>query len=314
MAARSSSNASSGPQTIVGDLIYDVGMHDGTDTDFYLKKGFRVVAIEADPALVAQARDRFSDAIAADRLVIVNAAVSDRDGVTSFYRCPEQDGRCGAYSSTGLSTTVEEVAKEVSRRVGVHFESIDVESCRLETILEEHGVPYYLKVDIEGADVLCLQALEQFSERPKYVSVEIQHLHPDRQFEGLCHLYLLNYRQFKIIDQRFFHKVRLPFPAREGIYVAYKFKGHTTGPFGEETSGRWSSFDEIVSVYRAPTRRTEAWLWGTRDAWFDLHAKLDDKTTPPLGPRGSAGLYSSSYVRPVIRRLSWLRRQMFRSG
>ena len=24
-------------------LIYDVGMYDGTDTDFYLRKGFRVV-------------------------------------------------------------------------------------------------------------------------------------------------------------------------------------------------------------------------------------------------------------------------------
>jgi 16S rRNA A1518/A1519 N6-dimethyltransferase RsmA/KsgA/DIM1 with predicted DNA glycosylase/AP lyase activity len=31
------------------DLIYDVGMHHGEDTEFYLRKGFRVVAFEADP-------------------------------------------------------------------------------------------------------------------------------------------------------------------------------------------------------------------------------------------------------------------------
>ena len=30
------------------DLIYDVGMHRGEDTAFYLRKGFRVVAVEAD--------------------------------------------------------------------------------------------------------------------------------------------------------------------------------------------------------------------------------------------------------------------------
>jgi hypothetical protein len=32
------------------DLIFDVGFHRGEDTDFYLKKGFRVVAVEATGA------------------------------------------------------------------------------------------------------------------------------------------------------------------------------------------------------------------------------------------------------------------------
>ena len=34
-------------------LIYDVGMHNGDDTAYYLRRGFRVVAIEPNPALVA---------------------------------------------------------------------------------------------------------------------------------------------------------------------------------------------------------------------------------------------------------------------
>ena len=29
------------------DLIFDIGMHIGQDTEVYLKKGFRVVAVEA---------------------------------------------------------------------------------------------------------------------------------------------------------------------------------------------------------------------------------------------------------------------------
>src|SRR5690348_14857053 len=40
-------------------LIYDVGLCDGDDTAFYLAKGFRVVAVEANPALVAAAKQRF---------------------------------------------------------------------------------------------------------------------------------------------------------------------------------------------------------------------------------------------------------------
>ena len=37
---------------MTADLIYDVGMHNGADTAFYLAKGFRVVAVEANPELV----------------------------------------------------------------------------------------------------------------------------------------------------------------------------------------------------------------------------------------------------------------------
>jgi hypothetical protein len=33
------------------DLIYDLGMHRGGDTQFYLEKGFRVVAVEANPGV-----------------------------------------------------------------------------------------------------------------------------------------------------------------------------------------------------------------------------------------------------------------------
>ena len=36
------------------DLIYDVGMHNGDDTAYYLHKGFRVIAIDANPAMVTR--------------------------------------------------------------------------------------------------------------------------------------------------------------------------------------------------------------------------------------------------------------------
>ena len=58
------------------DLIFDVGLHKGEDTDFYLKKGFKVVAFEADPDLVAHCRDRFEQPIADHRLRIIEGAVA----------------------------------------------------------------------------------------------------------------------------------------------------------------------------------------------------------------------------------------------
>jgi hypothetical protein len=35
------------PMPNVANLIFDLGSHNGQDSDFYLKKGFTVVAVEA---------------------------------------------------------------------------------------------------------------------------------------------------------------------------------------------------------------------------------------------------------------------------
>jgi hypothetical protein len=58
------------------DLIFDIGLHRGEDTDFYLKKGFRVAAFEADPDLVAHCKARFRDAISEGPLQIVEGAIA----------------------------------------------------------------------------------------------------------------------------------------------------------------------------------------------------------------------------------------------
>jgi len=40
--------------------------------------------------------------------------------------------------------------------VGVRYTYVDVPAVRFETILGECGVPYYLKIDVEGLDLLCV--------------------------------------------------------------------------------------------------------------------------------------------------------------
>src|SRR4051812_37870644 len=70
-------------------LIFDVGMHRGEDTAYYLRKGYRVVAFEADPDLVAVCERRFEHQIANGRLTIVFGAIADtREPTITFYRHP----------------------------------------------------------------------------------------------------------------------------------------------------------------------------------------------------------------------------------
>lgn len=64
-------------------------------------------------------------------------------------------------------------------------------------ILEEHGVPYYCKVDIEGYDQHCLTGLTDES-RPPFFSVE----HSGYPF--IDHMHELGYDRFKLIHQASF--------------------------------------------------------------------------------------------------------------
>jgi hypothetical protein len=66
------------------NLIYDIGMHRGEDTDFYLRKGFNVIGFEANPHLVAQCRIRFQDAVATGRLRIVEGAIATEEAGDSI--------------------------------------------------------------------------------------------------------------------------------------------------------------------------------------------------------------------------------------
>jgi len=43
------------------NLIFDVGMHKGEDTDFYIKKGFDVIGFEANPELIKYLKKLFID-------------------------------------------------------------------------------------------------------------------------------------------------------------------------------------------------------------------------------------------------------------
>jgi FkbM family methyltransferase len=66
-------------------LIFDVGCNDGQDSDFYLKKGFRVVGIEANPALCEALKKRFADEIAEGRFMLVEEAIAEQAGEVEFY-------------------------------------------------------------------------------------------------------------------------------------------------------------------------------------------------------------------------------------
>ncbi len=223
-------------------LIYDIGMHEGEDSKFYLLKGFQVVAVEADPDLCHAAAGRLHEFTATGQLTIVNRAIAPTPGPVTFYRSER----------SGWSTLVSQWSKDNAAR-GVRSQEIAVEAMTLADLVRTYGDAFYMKLDIEGMDRMALQSLAATEVRPRYLSIETSF---DRNptfaavkadFDALAEL---GYDRFKIIDQRVVNRQIPPDPPRAGQYVPYRFLDGESGLFGEETPGAWLTIDQALAAFR----------------------------------------------------------------
>jgi FkbM family methyltransferase len=233
------------------DLIYDVGMHKGEDTDYYLRKGFSVIGFEADPDLAAYCRNRFSDAIESSKLIVVEGAIAEAktgDGegkAIKFYKNP----------SISVWGTVDADWARRNELLGAPSEVIEVPIVDFAACLEKFGIPHYCKIDIEGMDIVCLKALRNFSHKPDYLSIEAEKV----SFESLSIevnlLSELGYNQFKAIQQSSIARQKEPNPSEEHGYVGYQFGVGASGLFGADLPGNWMDKTRVINRYKAIFRR-----------------------------------------------------------
>jgi FkbM family methyltransferase len=286
------------------DLIFDVGMHRGQDTAFYLDKGFRVVAFEANPQLAALARQRFAAELAAGRLHVEEGAIVARGspaahaGRVTFWLNREKD----------IWGTVDAGWASRNARLGTASEPIEVPTVDFADALMRHGMPHYLKVDIEGVDLACLQALELFDSAPAYVSIESDKTSLQAISREFDLLESLGFGEFKIVEQSSIpQRQSQPVPPREGKAAHVPLERGCSGLFGAELPGRWLTRDEALARYRWIVRGyrllgDESWLRDARwpgagllrrgakrvlrrvlgvpvPGWYDTHARHRDART-----------------------------------
>ena len=228
------------------DLIYDIGMHKGEDTEFYLRKGFRVVAFEADPDLASHCRTRLRDFIDQGRLVIVEGAIVDREAADAGLK------KTRFYKSDTVSVwgTVRSDWAERNMKFGTSSKSIEVDTVDFGEVIQKYGVPHYMKIDIEGLDLVCVKAMEQFSVPPDFISLEsskTRFADIQREIEVLEKL---GYNAFQAVEQSAVPASQPPWPATEGEYVSQKFQEGSSGLFGSELGGEWKSKGAVLRQYR----------------------------------------------------------------
>ena len=247
--------------------IFDIGMYDGSDSRYFLDEGYHVVAVEANPELAQKARKEFSGDIADGRLTVVNRALADEPGEIELVLCGDD---------LGASSIFED---KIAHRNPVG--TCTVETVTFSELVDQFGIPDYLKVDIEGADRHCILALDQRN-RPPYLSFEA-----DNDLEELVmHMASIGYRQFKLIGQcsflelgnerslgnrfkrRLMHWLGFDQPLRVRRAGRWFQLMHSSGPAPWVSDGNWYSAETLLAKWKQARQNDR--LTG----WYDVHACL----------------------------------------
>lgn len=266
-------------------FVIDVGMHTGEDTAYYLHRGFRVLAIEANPALVQLGSVKFAAAIAARKLQILGVGIAAEAGEAEFH-------------VSGSKSVWSSFSPDNAARGGGGYRTVRVPCMPFAQILATHGVPYFLKVDIEGSDRLCVDALQPGA-LPHFISLEMDHETAD---VDLLRLSQLGYQSFQCIRQTDFSAIH---PGNIGEHAAarrrasalgsvgsalragrgvlrrwrrpregdWAFPVGASGPFGASLPGPWLDFTQITAIWQALRALNRTLTGAGLGDWFDIHAQ-----------------------------------------
>ena len=170
-----------------GGLVFDIGANMGQKTDIFLRLGARVVAVEPDERNQRVLRGKFIKyRLFRKPVCIVGKAVSDEVALKPMWI----DGPGSALNT--LSTKWVDTLRRDKARFShtpdpLEFrEKRSVETTTLEQLIKVHGLPLFVKIDVEGYELTVLQGLR----RPvPYLSFEVNL--PEFREEGVQCLTIL---------------------------------------------------------------------------------------------------------------------------
>jgi FkbM family methyltransferase len=137
-------------------LVFDIGAHRGRTTAAFRKLGARVVAVEPDERSRRHLARRYGDPKSA--VTIVGMAASDTE---------RRDTLWVAKAGAGINTLSEKWVATLRGNPGKLGLRCDfpgkqpVSTTTLDALIEAHGLPHYIKIDVEGHEPAVLRGLSR---------------------------------------------------------------------------------------------------------------------------------------------------------
>ena len=129
-----------------GDLVFDIGGHQGNMTATLAKIGARVICVEPRPSGVKHLKERFKKE---HEVTVIQKGVGEKKGVLPLY-VHDKDTSTSSFAKKWRTEQYDD---------GKWNEKIDIPITTLDELIKEFGKPTFCKIDVEGFEVEVLTGL-----------------------------------------------------------------------------------------------------------------------------------------------------------
>ncbi|MFZ4400852.1 MAG: FkbM family methyltransferase [Bacteroidales bacterium] len=133
-----------------GDLYFDVGANDGNRIQPIMDAGIKIIAIEPQKECIKYLKSKFGD-----KITIIPKGLGEKEEIKIFN-----------VSTINVLSSFSEEWIERTQNSGRYgdaqwFKKEEVEITTLDKLIEEFGIPRFIKIDVEGYELEVLNGLSK---------------------------------------------------------------------------------------------------------------------------------------------------------